>query len=558
VPGNTGSLVKSGYSFVGWNTASNGTGTTYAQSQTFTMGSANVTLYAAWTTNPAYTVTYDGNGSDGGSVPSDSTNYEQGQTVTALGNTGSLVKAGCSFAGWNTLADGTGTTYTQTQTFLMGSANVTLYAMLTATPTYTVTYNGNGNTTGSVPDDTVSYEQGQTVTVLGNTGDLTKTNYTFGGWNTLDDGTGTTYGATFVMNTDNVTLYAQWTAAIPVNPGTQDAPVLIVYGTTSLPVSGQVTTTGYGYYQISALDPSTPYRVTLTISGDVVMKLSNRFDYPFTALPAETSTYFSSSSIKTMRGNALPDAAGNIWVKVYGSGVGAQYTLTVSPATLDGWFTLPMELSYGTPRVGIVDNNDSYYHVSGLTPNAEYLVRITGMSRDVDLLVYSFADFTGSNCWSQTRSSSGDEVCAATADSGGNLWINVDGNYVPYGYTATYTLDMTAAPVSQGTAAAPMAISLGGNSTSVGPAGLSYYVVDPVPQAFHTITLTGLYNNVDMGVYSYGFPPASSVWQCGATGGSNASGSGSITCTTNYDSYTDLYIEVTGYLEGATFTLNVN
>jgi len=211
--GNTGTLVKSGYSFVGWNTKADGTGTTYGQAQTFLMGAANVTLYAKWTTNPAYTVTYNGNNNTGGSVPIDTTNYEQGQTVMVLENTGTLVKTGYSFVGWNTHADGTGTAYASGQTFAMGSANVTLYAKWTANVTYTVIYNGNNNTGGSVPTDTINYEQGQTVTVLGNTGNLVRTGNFFTGWNTKADGTGTTYaqGQTFLIGAANVTLYARWT-----------------------------------------------------------------------------------------------------------------------------------------------------------------------------------------------------------------------------------------------------------------------------------------------------------------------------------------------------------
>jgi len=122
------------------------------------------------------------------------------------------VKTGYAFAGWNTAANGSGASYTEGQTFAMGSSNVTLYAQWTALPTYTVTYNGNGNTGGSVPTDSNAYYQGDTVTVLGNTGNLTKTGYTFAGWNTAANGSGTSYagGATFAMGTVNVTLYAQW------------------------------------------------------------------------------------------------------------------------------------------------------------------------------------------------------------------------------------------------------------------------------------------------------------------------------------------------------------
>lgn len=46
---------------------------------------------------------------------------------------------------------------------------------------YSVTYGGNGNTGGSVPVDTQQYVEGDTVTILGNTGSLAKTGCTFGG-----------------------------------------------------------------------------------------------------------------------------------------------------------------------------------------------------------------------------------------------------------------------------------------------------------------------------------------------------------------------------------------
>ena len=37
---------------------------------------------------------------------------DYGATVTVLGNTGSLVKTGYTFTGWNTAANGSGTSYT--------------------------------------------------------------------------------------------------------------------------------------------------------------------------------------------------------------------------------------------------------------------------------------------------------------------------------------------------------------------------------------------------------------------------------------------------------------
>jgi uncharacterized repeat protein (TIGR02543 family) len=75
-----------------------------------------------------FTVTYDGNGNDGGDAPSDGNEYENGATVTVLDNTGSLIKDDYVFSGWNTQADGLGTSQATSSTFVMGAENVTLYA----------------------------------------------------------------------------------------------------------------------------------------------------------------------------------------------------------------------------------------------------------------------------------------------------------------------------------------------------------------------------------------------------------------------------------------------
>jgi beta-glucanase (GH16 family) len=79
-------------------------------------------------TGNVYTVTYNGNGSTGGTVPIDSWSYTNGETVTVLGNVGNLVRAGYRYAGWNTAAGGTGSAYSGGSTFAMGSTNITLFA----------------------------------------------------------------------------------------------------------------------------------------------------------------------------------------------------------------------------------------------------------------------------------------------------------------------------------------------------------------------------------------------------------------------------------------------
>ena len=74
-----------------------------------------------------------------------------------------------------------------------------------------VTYYGNGNTGGLVPSDTSTYQTNATFVVLGNSGTLTKTGYTFAGWK---DNLGADYqpNAQYTLANAGVSFYAQWTA----------------------------------------------------------------------------------------------------------------------------------------------------------------------------------------------------------------------------------------------------------------------------------------------------------------------------------------------------------
>jgi uncharacterized repeat protein (TIGR02543 family) len=219
VLGNSGSpvLAKSGFTFDGWNTSADGSGTSYSQGNTFTIN-ANITLYAQWI--QTYTVTYNGNTNTSGNAPTDgSSPYASGSTVTVLGNSGSpvLAKSGFTFDGWNTAANGSGTSYSQGNTFTI-NANTILYAQWIQ-DNYTVTYDGNTNTSGNAPTDGSSpYASGSSVTVLGNSGSpvLENSGFTFAGWNTAANGSGTSYsqGNTFTINANTI-LYAQWTPVIP-------------------------------------------------------------------------------------------------------------------------------------------------------------------------------------------------------------------------------------------------------------------------------------------------------------------------------------------------------
>ncbi len=75
----------------------------------------------------SYIITYYGNGQDSGQAPA-SKNYKKGNIVYISVNTGNLTKTGYYLAGWNTRADGTGTSYAGGQAFLMDSSSIDLYA----------------------------------------------------------------------------------------------------------------------------------------------------------------------------------------------------------------------------------------------------------------------------------------------------------------------------------------------------------------------------------------------------------------------------------------------
>ncbi len=152
-----------------------------------------------------FSVTYHANGA-GGDVPTDTNNYEEGTAVTVLGNTGDLAKAGHSFVGWNTQADGEGTSHQPDDTFNMGTEEVTLYAQW-STGDYELNFDANG---GSGTMDPLLLTYGEASNIPGNT--FSRTGYDFAGWNTDSDGSGDAYAdeSSFTMNAEGVTLYAQW------------------------------------------------------------------------------------------------------------------------------------------------------------------------------------------------------------------------------------------------------------------------------------------------------------------------------------------------------------
>lgn len=228
--------------------AANGTTGTSAPSTTLSNWSTGTNIDISGTRN----LYYSKNTTDTvGSLPADSSGTDpwNGWVTTVSANT--PTRTGYTFNGYNTSSDGTsGTNYASSASITLTS-DVTLYAKWTAN-TYAVTYDGNGNTGGSVPDSQTK-THGTDLTLRTNVNTLTKTGYTFAGWNTNSSGTGTNYssGGTYSGNAA-LTLYAKWSAIsyAPVVWGTMTAPAFNRLNSSSrlrwgwnnqLPLSGDYT-----------------------------------------------------------------------------------------------------------------------------------------------------------------------------------------------------------------------------------------------------------------------------------------------------------------------------
>jgi len=122
-------FTREHYTFAGWNTEADGTGTPYADQANITP-TANTTLYAQWTGDPV-TISFNGNQSSGmtvaGVIASINTTY--GQQVELPENT--FVAEGYTFNGWNTVANPNaqhpGVSYADKAT-LTAESTITLYA----------------------------------------------------------------------------------------------------------------------------------------------------------------------------------------------------------------------------------------------------------------------------------------------------------------------------------------------------------------------------------------------------------------------------------------------
>lgn len=195
-----------GYTFAGWTTSPDGSGTKYAPGASWT-ANGTLTLYAQWTPGEAG-LTYDGNGATGGKT--DPQNGVTDQKVNVRQN--GFTRDGFTFVTWNTQADCKGNAVKPNSEWTLRGSS-TLYACW-AGVAQTLTYHGNGATGGNTAAQ--SGHTGDELTT--NANGFTRDGYTFVRWDTAKDGSGTAYGegkngvGRYTMKPAGNDLYAIWQA----------------------------------------------------------------------------------------------------------------------------------------------------------------------------------------------------------------------------------------------------------------------------------------------------------------------------------------------------------
>lgn len=298
---------RTGYTFTGWNTSPDGTGTAYRPNATIQFAAQNITLYAQWKVR-SYSVNFDSNG--GSAVASQSVKYGSKASRPT-----DPTRAGHTFQGWYTARSG-GSQVSSSTT--MEAANTTVYAHWTVN-TYTVSFDSNGGS--AVASQSVRY--GSKATQPANP---TRAGHTFQGWYTARSG-GSKYDFGTAV-TGDVTLYAHWsvnsyTLTFDGNGGKpSEASRTVAYGGQygSLPTA---TRTGYafqGWY--TARDGGT--------------KVS-----PSTTMGAADTTLYARWSVNSYTVSFDSDGGSNVPAQKvrYGSKASRPADPTRAGHTFQGWYT---------------------------------------------------------------------------------------------------------------------------------------------------------------------------------------------------------------------------
>ena len=266
-----------GWTFTKWNSLANGTGAEYANGATVknltATAGATVNQYAQWSANK-YTIVYNSNkpstasGTISGATASSSHTYDVVKKLTDNG----YKLTGWTFAGWNTEADGSGTSYANGESVVNlvseDSGSKTLYAQWTAN-TLTIYFN-NGGATGSPAKTSITckYDAACSATTQGT---MLNTNHTYEGWTDVNGGTTVKYnaGASIknIITGGSTTLYAVWDACPTATKGTNVASS-VLNGVTDN-VCRYTHTCSVGYYNANHLKKITSASINCAACTDL-------------------------------------------------------------------------------------------------------------------------------------------------------------------------------------------------------------------------------------------------------------------------------------------------
>ena len=422
VVGNTGSFTNTnGYVFAGWNTAADGSGTSLPSSSTYTMpGAGTVNLYAQWI-NPAitYTLTYSAGTGGSGTAPSSPTIYSAKSTATILGNSGPYTNSDPTkvFYGWNSAADGSGTSYTASSTITM-NADKTLYAQwATATPEYTVTYDANGATSGTVPAAPTNYPGGVKVSILGQ-GTLRRSGYTFLGWNGSSTGAGSLYAPGYTFASKTTTLYALWAPGVSVKA--------CGGGGTGGTAGGVSILYWFPYAQIIQSSDTITIYTTALIGASATTYGSG--DAPLGIMSIASKTVITQTDIQISVNTSYANSANDYnYSKTITNGVDVAYWPSGTSISSITYATLNPSNS-GTPTYGI--STKTSFNGCGLTAN----VGSSGSAPNATITSYNFYNQTFTLNFSDSTSTfiatSPNHVLYST--NSGTSWINAPRTVYPY------------------------------------------------------------------------------------------------------------------------------